>query len=77
MPQHRSARTPTRARRLLRGGVVTVGAIAGFGILPAPSHAAAPHDWDGVAEFQSGDDWTLNTGNSCFDGLQRAQHLAV
>ncbi|WP_104523246.1 LysM peptidoglycan-binding domain-containing protein [Blastococcus atacamensis] len=56
----------TRARR----GALVVGAAAiGVGVLAAPAQAAA-HDWSGVAQCESGGNWTINTGNGYFGGLQ-------
>jgi LysM repeat protein len=59
----------TRARTL-RGGVLVVGAAAlGIGVLAAPASAAG-HDWSGVAECESGGNWSINTGNGYYGGLQ-------
>jgi LysM repeat protein len=63
--------SPTRVRdRSLRGGVVVLGAAAiGVGLLAAPA-SAAPHDWDGVAQCESSGNWSINTGNGYYGGLQ-------
>ena len=67
MNQHLSM---TRARTLLRGGAVTLGAAAvGIGVLAAPA-SAAEHDWSGVAQCESGGNWQINTGNGYYGGLQ-------
>ncbi len=68
MPKHLSM---TRARsRSLRGGAVVVGAAAiGLGVLTAPA-SAAEHDWTGVAQCESGGNWSINTGNGYYGGLQ-------
>jgi resuscitation-promoting factor RpfA len=59
----------TRARTL-RGGVLVVGAAAlGIGVLAAPASAAS-HDWSGVAKCESGGNWSTNTGNGYYGGLQ-------
>jgi LysM repeat protein len=69
MPKHVAPRY-TRARRLLRGGVITVGAAAaGLGVLAGPA-SAADHDWSGVARCESGGNWQTNTGNGYYGGLQ-------
>ena len=61
--------TPVR-RRVLRGGTVLAGAAAiGVGMLAAPA-SAAPHDWSGVAQCESGGNWSINTGNGYYGGLQ-------
>jgi LysM repeat protein len=68
MSQHVST-TPAR-RRVLRGGAVLAGAAAiGIGALAAPASAAA-HDWSGVAQCESGGNWSINTGNGYYGGLQ-------
>jgi LysM repeat protein len=61
----------TRARRgSFRGGAVVLGAAAiGIGVLAAPA-AAADHDWSGVAQCESGGNWSINTGNGYYGGLQ-------
>src|SRR5215217_2834908 len=71
MPQHDHFRTPISTLR--RGAVVLVGA-AGltFGVLSG-SAQAAEHNWDGVAECESGGDWSINTGNGYYGGLQFSQ----
>jgi hypothetical protein len=62
----------TRAltRRKLRTGAVVLGAAAvGIGALASPASAAV-HDWSGVAQCESGGNWSINTGNGYFGGLQ-------
>ena len=61
----------TRAlRRPLRTGAVVLGAAAvGIGALAAPA-SAAEHDWSGVAHCESGGNWSINTGNGYYGGLQ-------
>src|SRR3954470_13786096 len=70
-----SARDRSRMpiRTLRRGTVVltcaaglTVGALSG-------SAQAATHNWDGVADCESGGDWSINTGNGYYGGLQFSQ----
>src|SRR3954470_14409355 len=68
MSEHTSM---TRARTLLRGGAITLGAAAvGIGVLAAPASAATTHDWSGVAQCESGGNWSINTGNGYYGGLQ-------
>ncbi|MFD2094220.1 transglycosylase family protein [Blastococcus deserti] len=64
----------TRAlNRSIRGGAVLLGAAAiGVGVFAAPA-AAAEHNWDGVAECESGGNWSINTGNGYYGGLQFSQ----
>jgi len=67
MSEHSST---TRARIRLRGGAVVVGAAAiGLGVLAAPAQAAT-HDWSGVAQCESSGNWSINTGNGYYGGLQ-------
>jgi hypothetical protein len=40
------------------------------GPAPAPAPAPAEHDWDAVALCESGGNWSINTGNGYYGGLQ-------
>ncbi len=71
MPLHDHIRMPIRTLR--RGAVVLVGAAGlGLGVLGG-SAQAADHNWDGVAECESGGNWSINTGNGYYGGLQFSQ----
>ena len=62
----------TRAlvRHPLRTGAVVLGAAAvGIGAVAVPA-SAAEHDWSGVAQCESGGNWSINTGNGYYGGLQ-------
>ncbi len=61
----------TRVRaRTLRGGAVVLGAAAiGVGLLAAPA-SADHYDWTGVAQCESSGNWSINTGNGFYGGLQ-------
>jgi hypothetical protein len=37
---------------------------------PAPAPESAAHDWDAVARCESGGNWSINTGNGFYGGLQ-------
>ncbi len=64
-----SSRTPARALR--RGAVVLGGAAAvSLGVLAAPASAAASNDWDAVARCESSGNWSIDTGNGYYGGLQ-------
>jgi hypothetical protein len=66
-------RAPSTTSRLLRGGALTTGAaIAAIGLLAGPAQAAG-HDWSGVAACESGGNWSINTGNGYYGGLQFSQ----
>jgi LysM repeat protein len=52
------------------GAVATVTAAVGLAALSAPAGAATAHNWDGVARCESSGNWSINTGNGYFGGLQ-------
>ena len=69
-----SSSTRTSARALRRGAVVLGGAAAvSLGVLAAPASAAAPNNWDAVAQCESTGNWSINTGNGYYGGLQFSQ----
>jgi hypothetical protein len=37
---------------------------------PPPAPVAGGHDWDAVAQCESGGNWSINTGNGYYGGLQ-------
>src|SRR5437868_6396217 len=43
-----------------------------FGLSTGTASAAA-HNWDGVAQCESGGNWNINTGNGYYGGLQFTQ----
>lgn len=66
--------TTTGARRTKRflgtamaAGVASVGA---FVIMPTAANAADDATWDALAECESGGNWSINTGNGYYGGLQ-------
>ena len=68
-PKH-SARKPQPVRRRLAGvAVAGVATIAG-GMATANSASAAGTVWDRVATCESGGNWSINTGNGYYGGLQ-------
>ncbi|WP_448638860.1 LysM peptidoglycan-binding domain-containing protein [Geodermatophilus sp. URMC 63] len=59
---------------LLRRAVLTTGvAAAALGVAAGPASAAAPNDWDAVAQCESSGNWSINTGNGYYGGLQFSQ----
>ena len=69
MAKHRAPRY-VRSRRALSGGAVAAGAAAvGLGVIATPAQAST-HDWSGVAACESGGNWSINTGNGFYGGLQ-------
>jgi nucleoid-associated protein YgaU len=68
MPQHDRFRMPIRTLR--RGAVVVAGA-AGLtiGVLTGSAQAGG-HNWDGVAQCEASGNWSMNSGNGYYGGLQ-------
>ncbi len=67
-------REPSRLRVLaLRGA--TVGVVAGAAALTLAGTASAAPDstWDAVAQCESSGNWSINTGNGYYGGLQFSQ----
>ncbi|MFZ2175618.1 MAG: transglycosylase family protein [Rhodococcus sp. (in: high G+C Gram-positive bacteria)] len=63
--------TTRNIERRALGWIATIGAVVAVPLgLSAGTASAAPHDWDGVAECESGGDWTTDTGNGFYGGLQ-------
>ncbi|HEV7213144.1 MAG TPA: transglycosylase family protein [Blastococcus sp.] len=61
------------ARAVRRAAVTLTGAAVISGIAMSGSAQAAVHNWDGVAQCESGGNWSINTGNGYFGGLQFSQ----
>jgi murein DD-endopeptidase MepM/ murein hydrolase activator NlpD len=58
-------------RAVRRGAVAaTVGAGVGSSAFTLPAQAAPDSAWDAVAHCESGGNWSINTGNSFYGGLQ-------
>ncbi|WFP17624.1 transglycosylase family protein [Citricoccus muralis] len=56
------------------GGLATLGlAGAGFMAVAPAASADTASDWDRLAECESGGDWSINTGNGYYGGLQFSQ----
>jgi LysM repeat protein len=71
--RHR-APSPQRARKLARNTALTAGAAAtSVGMLATPAMAAGTNDWDAVAACESSGNWSINTGNGFFGGIQFTQ----
>lgn len=67
-------RKPSAAKRNI-ARVVVAGAALGVPLAFAagPAQAAPSVNWDAVAECESGGDWSINTGNGFYGGLQFTQ----
>ncbi len=67
-------REPSAARVFaLRGATVGVVAGAAALALAAPASAAPDSTWDSVAQCESSGNWSINTGNGYYGGLQFSQ----
>jgi LysM repeat protein len=68
--RHR-APAPRRGAKLARNTAVTAGAAAAsLGMLAGPASAAPANNWDAVAQCESTGNWSINTGNGFYGGLQ-------
>src|SRR3712207_9540359 len=75
MAKHRAPRY-VRTKKVIAKAPVAAGAtVVGFGVLSSPAQAlaATTHDWTGVAECESGGDWSINTGNGYYGGVPVSQ----
>lgn len=56
------------------GWVAVTGAVVAIPLgLSVGTASAAAHNWDGVAQCESGGNWNINTGNGYYGGLQFTQ----
>jgi LysM repeat protein len=68
--RHRTPAAPTRPARLV-AGVTTAGAVVAAPIaLAGPAQAASGSTWDRLAQCESSGNWSINTGNGYYGGLQ-------
>ena len=71
---HRSHSATTMRRGLTRTAVALAGgAVVATGMLATGGAANAASGWDEVAACESGGDWSINTGNGYYGGLQFSQ----
>ncbi|ATG51431.1 transglycosylase [Brachybacterium vulturis] len=71
---HAAPRTPTLRRGLTRTAVALAGgAVVATGMLATGGAANAATGWDEVAACESGGNWSINTGNGFYGGLQFTQ----
>ncbi len=66
---HRAAAPASRAHLGLAGSVTAAAAIS-LTALSGNADAATAHNWDGVARCESSGNWSINTGNGYYGGLQ-------
>ena len=76
--QHGPGRGPLKIRSLAVRGAA-VGVLAGAAVLGLAGNAAAAPDstWDAVAGCESSHNWSINTGNGYYGGLQFSQSTWV
>ncbi|MGW1883263.1 transglycosylase family protein [Streptomyces sp. NPDC001970] len=63
-------RRPSKAIRLATLAGVTGAAIAAPLVVTGTASAATASEWDAVAQCESGGNWSINTGNGYYGGLQ-------
>lgn len=71
-PKHAQASTSSPTRRRI-AGVAVAGATAAVGSVATAQSASASTSnsvWDAVAQCESGGNWSINTGNGFYGGLQ-------
>ncbi|MBC3985660.1 transglycosylase family protein [Streptomyces sp. AC536] len=63
---------PVHKRSWLRGvrAILTAGTAAALALSVSPASAASVATWDKVAQCESGGNWSINTGNGYYGGLQ-------
>ncbi|WP_218220014.1 transglycosylase family protein [Nesterenkonia sp. Act20] len=55
------------------GGGLAVATLAGAGVIAQAPAASAASQWDQLAQCESGGNWSINTGNGYYGGLQFSQ----
>ncbi|GAB21136.1 putative resuscitation-promoting factor [Gordonia polyisoprenivorans NBRC 16320 = JCM 10675] len=65
--------TTTMKKLAVRAGVIGALAAAPFGVATATASADTGHNWDAVAQCESGGNWGISTGNGYYGGLQFTQ----
>ncbi|MFD7995955.1 transglycosylase family protein [Streptomyces mexicanus] len=63
-------RRPSKATRVIALAGVTGAAVAGPLMAAGNASAATASEWDAVAQCESGGNWSINTGNGFYGGLQ-------
>jgi nucleoid-associated protein YgaU len=63
-------RKPSNAVRRTIARVVLTGVAVGAPLAIAPAFASADPNWDAIAACESGGNWSTNTGNGYYGGLQ-------
>ena len=63
-------RRPSKATRVATIAGVTGAAVAAPLMAAGSASAATASEWDAVAQCESGGNWSINTGNGYYGGLQ-------
>src|SRR5699024_8289584 len=63
----------SKTLKQLVGGSMAAATLAGGAMIAQAPMASATSDWDRLAECESGGDWSINTGNGYYGGLQFSQ----
>ncbi|MFE1324474.1 transglycosylase family protein [Streptomyces sp. NPDC058741] len=63
-------RRPSKAARAVAVAGVASAAVAGPLMAAGSASAATASEWDAVAQCESGGNWSINTGNGYYGGLQ-------
>lgn len=68
--------TPVPVRRAVTAaasGAAATGAAVGLVLAAGPAHAVSDEVWDRLAACESSGDWSINTGNGYYGGVQFGQ----
>ena len=68
--KHRRSSKTSKAGRIVAMAGVTGAAIAAPLLATGTASAATSSEWDAVAQCESGGNWSINTGNGYYGGLQ-------
>ena len=68
--RHRAPSTPSKIRRRATTVAVVAGAAAVTPLFAAGPASADSVNWDAIAQCESGGNWSINTGNGYYGGLQ-------
>ncbi len=74
VPRHALKRSgPARSKvatRLAVGAIAGAGALGSLGLAATTASAATASDWEKIAACESGGNWSINTGNGYYGGVQ-------
>jgi resuscitation-promoting factor RpfA len=68
--RHRTPVAPNRTARALVGVSAAGAVVAAPLVMASPAQAASLRTWDRLASCESGGNWSINTGNGFYGGLQ-------